>query len=365
MEDLSMNDLHIRIEGEQAQLMLDIIEGRRPGIININTDKRVIEIITTDPINSPTLAVSFVNPADPAAPPITGQGTIKDGTLMVGVDPAQPGSDQTVIRAFNMPPQPQPAQEFLTRFFENEPEDARLRFRPEDKVKLMRPDLLGLVPVGAVGKVIRLNHPAHVMSLKGRHYVVWFELTNYKIPVPADWRQARAMPNAPEFLERLEIDCKVQDLELIEKGSNWREDYEFPYHLDGVANAAMVMTPADWRINIEAVTSGILNSTKNRTPGVSSVWPQTVTFSPEQWVKLLINNPAPGDLTVFDIPTLEKIQDYLEQKRVWTLNEARLHFNIIEEWDRREKLEPPDDLPPADTSYNPFDDPVSNEEAPE
>lgn len=113
---------------------------------------------------------------------------------------------------------PLPFDEFVNRFLESEPDDARLRFRPGDKVKATRPDLFGYVPAGAEGEVIRLEHPANPMSLKGRHYWVKWDLTPFKIPTPAEWLKgsdAINKPGAEPFITNIQTACSCLDLGLV------------------------------------------------------------------------------------------------------------------------------------------------------
>lgn len=129
---------------------------------------------------------------------------------------------------------------FFNRLFEPEPTNARLKFRPGDTVKLTRPDLFGWVPVGALGVVQELEPPESAMAEKGRHYLVKFDLTPYKIPFPPmviEWAKTQTGENGaplvlPEYQETLSQNFGVNDLELVTLGENWRDDYQHPYEYD-------------------------------------------------------------------------------------------------------------------------------------
>lgn len=292
---------------------------------------------------------------------------------IIGFDPAYPLSLMRImgegimrqseqVEALNHPApgsRPLPPSEFVRRFLEVEPPDARLRFRPGDKIKTTRRDLWGYIPEGAEGEVIRLEHPTHPMSLKGRHYVVMFDLSAYNLPVPDGWGESVNIgtPDANPTLASIQINCAALDLAMVEKGDNWGQDYKFEHQLDGIQWAMEHMTPTDWATNLEAIAENLVKGAPPRSPGMSDKWakeffkdsalPPMHEFTPAEWVKLLATNPQPKDLEPIKEKLLGQIQDYIEGLSELTPEQDRLHLNIVHEWDRRERLEAQN--PPTDS----------------
>lgn len=154
----------------------------------------------------------------------------------------------------------QPIEEFSRRLLEPSQPTDRLAFREGDKVKLIRPHLWGWIPVGAVGQVESLANPTHPVSMvEGRHYYVRFDLTAFNMVIPPSARAHLSDRHAgaviPEIYGQVVTHVGNRDLELVERGENWGDDYQFEYHIDAIANAAATMTPDDWAREIDAITS--------------------------------------------------------------------------------------------------------------
>lgn len=130
--------------------------------------------------------------------------------------------------------------EFVRRLMESQPHDARLQFRPGDKVKLTRPDLFGWVPVGAIGEIMHIENPESAMAYKGRHFWVNFDLKPFNMPIAPNVREllARHMPAVlvPDYHHSVAVHMGALDLEMIEKGANWNPGYAHPFWQDALLN---------------------------------------------------------------------------------------------------------------------------------
>lgn len=126
--------------------------------------------------------------------------------------------------------------DLLRRMFEPEPVDARFKFRPDDRVRLSRPDSFGFIPLGAEGVVKGLDDPESINSMKGRPYAVEFDLRPFNLPLPDEIRrliiaQGVSESDIPAVQQFATTFKGALDLEMIEHGPNWHEDsgYEHPY----------------------------------------------------------------------------------------------------------------------------------------
>ena len=229
-------------------------------------------------------------------------------SIVLSIDPALPGSDQTVFSVQNagtgeikiesmddilgdilggtqpdadewvnvvpkgdiQPPQQiGAARDFLARMFEPDPDDARIRFRPGDIVKTTRSDLFGWIPLGCSGVIEKLEHPESVMSTKGRPYYVRFDLIPFKIPLtPEMLAMVKRLtdPPYPEFHESMLTNMGVNDLELVAKGANWSPDYKHEFEVDRLAETMANMTPEDWDKALTEITGAIMQDRAETPP---------------------------------------------------------------------------------------------------
>lgn len=156
----------------------------------------------------------------------------------------------------------------LTRMFEPEPFDARLRFRVGDRVTLSRPDLFWGTPVGCIGVVMELEPPDSAMSSKGRHYLVKFDLTPYKIPAPESITKAvmesphlsdadKAAFAATPYLQSTSFNVSCLDIRMVAPGNNWNPDYKHPYDIDAIAEASINMTDDEFKRQLLSILENI------------------------------------------------------------------------------------------------------------
>lgn len=155
------------------------------------------------------------------------------------------------------------AREFMERFWEPEPSNARLQYRAHDKVKSIRKDLYGWVPVGAEGIVQSIEHPESHMASKGKHFSVTFDLNPFHIKIDETMREAmrRALPDGspvPEYHEFVTTNVGVLDIEMVEKGDNWNLEYKHPFNEDAILEAMESMTPDEWANHLANINEGII-----------------------------------------------------------------------------------------------------------
>lgn len=165
----------------------------------------------------------------------------------------------------------------LRRMFEPEPPNARLTFRPLDIVRLARPELFGLIPVGAVGVVQHLEHPESAMAAKGRHYFVRFDLTPFKLPYPEstvkfyEANRRDGDPDMPPYMVEAAVNVGALDLGLVKRGLNWRPDYTHEYEADRYAAELLTMTPEQrreqMRRDMDSAIAELTREHRLRTPG--------------------------------------------------------------------------------------------------
>lgn len=106
--------------------------------------------------------------------------------------------------------------EFFRRIFE--PLSPGPHFQIGDRVKLKRPDLLGLVPVGAEGVVKAIAAPDDIMYEKGRPYEVEFDLTPFQLPYPPEivtWAPANQI-DLPPYRTATTTWLSANDLEQVD-----------------------------------------------------------------------------------------------------------------------------------------------------
>lgn len=108
--------------------------------------------------------------------------------------------------------------EALMRIFEQFPADGMTRFKPGDKVKLIRIDLYWDVPVGAIGIVQAVASGEDAMAVKGKPYQVKFDVRPFNIPVPQavhGWLK-KTNESAPQYQSAVTSFFSPNDLELVE-----------------------------------------------------------------------------------------------------------------------------------------------------
>jgi hypothetical protein len=113
----------------------------------------------------------------------------------------------------------QAGEDILNRMFE--PTPIMASYSIGDTVRLRRPELSGLVPVGAIGTIVDLDNPDGAMYAKGRPYEVEFELAQYKIPASSvfpphviEKLKAAGSPH-DEYLRSTATYFGTNDLEVI------------------------------------------------------------------------------------------------------------------------------------------------------
>lgn len=251
------------------------------------------------PDGEPLLKVVGVDPAIPDSDHTTltfqsdGIGSIKiepmDDILGGILGGTQTDADEwvnVVPKGDIQPPQQiGAARDFLARMFEPDPDDARIRFRPGDIVKTIRPDLFGWIPLGCSGVIEKLEHPESVMSTKGRPYYVRFDLIPFKIPLAPEMlamMKRLTDPPHPEFHESMLTNMGVNDLELVAKGANWNPDYKHEFEVDRLAETMANMTPEDWDKALTEITGAIMQDRAETPPER----PPFGNLNPEQINKL-------------------------------------------------------------------------------
>jgi hypothetical protein len=69
--------------------------------------------------------------------------------------------------------------EFFRRLFEGMPLGWRAKFRVGDRVRLIRADLFGFIPVGAEGEIVEIEDAEGYNAQKGRPFYVKFDLRKF------------------------------------------------------------------------------------------------------------------------------------------------------------------------------------------
>jgi hypothetical protein len=98
------------------------------------------------------------------------------------------------------------------------PADHRNRFKVGQLVRLARPEFMNMIPVGAMGEILRLEDPDTFLAQKGRDYVVEFNLTEYNIVIPVETQEMMAEYGIylPPVIGLVRTNLSVNDLEAFQ-----------------------------------------------------------------------------------------------------------------------------------------------------
>ena len=117
-------------------------------------------------------------------------------------------------------------QEILRRIFEPLPADWLTRFAVGDRVRLVRSQPTGFVPVGAAGQVVAVEGEG-VMAEKGRPYQVCFDVRPYAIRA-RDIFTAETLRSPgvdpDEILQSTTTNLGPYDIEHLHPAGNQRSD---------------------------------------------------------------------------------------------------------------------------------------------